>query len=71
MLGSRRLKNTKMNANFLSLEDLARERVSYTPDATYDHELQQLIGANGVEAATSNKDEDAGGSTTFWDGERQ
>lgn len=57
----------------ITLENLARPRTSFLPtEGEYDHESQQMKGANwGPLASTTKQDEDAGGSTTFWDGERQ
>jgi len=49
--------------------DLARERETIYAPGEYDHSRQFLLGATGAPSTTSVKDEDAGGSTTFWDGE--
>jgi len=57
----------------IMLKDLARPRQTVLPtEGQYDHELQQMRGANwGPLSSTTQSDEDSGGSTTFWDGERQ
>jgi len=54
----------------VTVTDLARSCGSYLPQGNYDHTLQQLTKVPGAPQTTSVKDEDSGGSTTFWDGER-
>jgi hypothetical protein len=37
----------------------------------YDHATQQMVGYTlNVAGSSTRSDEDAGGSTTFWDGEK-
>jgi hypothetical protein len=57
----------------IMLKDLARPRKTVLPTkGRYDHDLQQMKGANwGPLASTTQSDEDSESSTTFWDGERQ
>jgi hypothetical protein len=56
-------------AQKLGLDQVARPRQARYAQGTYDHQLQLLVGCDSNPAVTSVKDEDAGGSTTFWDGE--
>jgi hypothetical protein len=53
----------------IGLDQVARQRVAKYAPGTYDHQQQQSLDSQGKPATTSVKDEDAGGSTTFWDGE--
>lgn len=54
----------------LTIDDLARDRKAYVPQGEYDHSTQQLGHWKGpYNSSTTASDEDAGGSTTFWDGE--
>jgi hypothetical protein len=57
----------------LRVSDLARRRKAHLPEGgTYDYETQEMKGYKlHVAGSTTRSDEDAGGSTTFWDGERQ
>lgn len=57
------------NEPVIGLDAIARPRTAKYAQGTYDHQQQQLLDAEGNPAVTSTKDEDAGGSTTFWDGE--
>jgi len=57
----------------LRVSDLARRRKAHLPEGgTYDYETQEMKGYKlHMAGSTTRSDEDAGGSTTFWDGERQ
>ncbi len=54
----------------LKIDDLARSRQPHLPTGDYDHHAQQLANMKGPSLTTSSGDEDAGGSTTYWDGEK-
>ncbi len=57
----------------ITLKELARPRNPYLPtEGKYDHEYQQRVDANWLpNSSDTSSDEDAGGSTTYWDGESQ
>lgn len=65
--------NMALRQSTLLPDDLARPRTSQLPTGgTYDHESQQMKGYDIEIADTGTAtDEDQGGSTTFWDGEKQ
>ncbi|MBW1888419.1 MAG: hypothetical protein JRI52_08740 [Deltaproteobacteria bacterium] len=67
-----RAKDAQAVSSRLTITDLARNRRSIYPEGKYDHGLQQLTNRHGRPIAGNTNtggDEDAGGSTTFWDGE--
>ena len=63
---------TMQSKQGLRIKDLARKRKAYLPEGGhYDHATQQMVGYTlNVAGSSTRSDEDAGGSTTFWDGER-
>jgi hypothetical protein len=62
----------KFSDDGVRIMDLARRRRAYLPEGgTYDHERQERRGYTiNVAGSSTRSDEDAGGSTTFWDGEK-